>query len=387
MEQPTEAFDPKNLFDFPDPYPMFAMMRATTPVSHVQMMNRESYLVSRYDDAYEVLRDNELFSSRANFEVGKFFGRTLIEMDGKEHTRHRSLVQNMFSAKALDVLAVVCQGLVDELLDDVQKDTRADLVEQFSLRFPVQVIGRVLGIPRAEYPKYQKWALQLVGFSKDPPAGLAASQALHTYLTPIIQAHRAAPTDDVISKLVTGTVDGVGLTDDEVVNFLRLLIPAGAETTSRLIGTMLFALLSERERYERVRADRSLVPWAIEESLRWETPVVFVAREATRTTEIRGVEIPAGKNVSAIIGAGNRDPEKYPDPDTFDLDRHADDHLSFGFGRHFCLGYNLAKLEARTALNAVLDRLPKLRIDPDAPPPSVRGMAFRSPPALPVRFD
>jgi pulcherriminic acid synthase len=105
MEQPTEAFDPKNLFDFPDPYPMFAMMRATQPVSFVQMMNRESYLVSRYDDAYDVLRDNELFSSRANFEVGKFFGRTLIEMDGKEHTRHRSLVQNMFSAKALDALA------------------------------------------------------------------------------------------------------------------------------------------------------------------------------------------------------------------------------------------------------------------------------------------
>ena len=387
MEQPAEAFDPQNLFDFPDPYPMFAMLRATTPVSHVQMFNRESYLVSRYDDAYEVLRDNELFSSRANYEVGKFFGRTLIEMDGREHTRHRSLVQNMFSAKALDALAVTCEQLVHELLDDVQRDTRADLVAQFSLRFPVQVIGRVLGIPRADYPKYQKWALQLVGFSKDPPAGMAASQALHAYLTPIIQAHRAAPTDDVISKLVTGTVEGTGLTDDEVVNFLRLLIPAGAETTSRLIGTMLFALLSERDRYERVRADRSLVPWAIEESLRWETPVVFVAREATRTTEIRGVEIPEGKNVSAIIGAANRDPEKYPDPDAFDLDRHADDHLSFGFGRHFCLGYNLAKLEARTALTAVLDRLPNLRIDPDAPPPSVRGMAFRSPPSLPVRFD
>jgi cytochrome P450 len=251
----------------------------------------------------------------------------------------------------------------------------------------VQVIGRVLGIPRAEYPKYQKWALELVGFSKDPPKGMAASQAFRTYLLPIIQAHRAAPTDDVISKLVTGTVDGVGLTDDEVVNFLRLLIPAGAETTSRLIGSMLFALLVERDRYERVRADRSLVPWAIEETLRWETPVVFVAREATRSTEIRGVEIPEGKNVAVIIGAGNRDPEKYPEPDRFDLDRHADDHLSFGFGRHFCLGYTLAKLEARTALGAVLDRFPKLRIDPDAPPPAVRGMAFRSPPALPVRFD
>src|SRR5204863_309612 len=142
--------------------------------------------------------------------------------------------------------------------------------------------------------------------------------------------------DDVITKLVTGTVDGVGLTDDEVISFLRLLLPAGAETTSRLMGSMFFALLADREeRLERVRADRALAPWAVEETLRWETPVLFVARQATRPTEIAGVPIPEGKVVSAVIASGNRDEAHYPDPDRFDLDRRADDHLSFGFGRHF----------------------------------------------------
>ena len=136
-----------------------------------------------------------------------------------------------------------------------------------------------------------------------------------------------------------------------------------------------------------MRADRSLVPWAIEETLRWETPVVFVARQTTRAVEIAGMEIPANNLVSAIVGSANRDETHFEDPDRFDLDRRPTDHLSFAFGHHFCLGTHLARLETRTALNAVLDRLPGLRLDPDAPPPSVTGLAFRSPQALPVRFD
>src|SRR5690242_13471801 len=152
-------------------------------------------------------------------------------------------------------------------------------------------------------------------------------------------------------------------------------MPAGAETTSRLMGSMLFALLTEPARLERVRADRTLVPWVIEETLRWETPVLFVARQATRATEVGGVPVPEGGIVSAVIASANRDETHYPDPDRFDLDRRADDHLSFGFGRHFCLGYHLAKTEARAALTAVLDRLPALRLDPVAAPPRITGLA------------
>ena len=387
MDDVSAAFDPQLMFDFPDPYPMFAEMRRTDPVAHVSMMNRESYVLTRYDDVAAVLRDGDTYSSRANAEVSKFMGRTILEMDGKEHTRHRALISSIFSARAIDALQPVIDSLAHERVDAFERDGRADLVSALTTIFPVQVIAHIVGVPRTDYASFMRWSLDLIAFSKNPQRGRDASRTLHDYLLPIVREHRAAPRDDVIGKLVTGTVEGLGLTDDEVISFLRLLLPAGAETTSRLMGSMLFALLTEREdRLERVRADRSLVPWVIEETLRWETPVLFVARQAMREMVIGGVTVPEGMTVSAVIASGNRDETHYTDADRFDLDRRADDHLSFGFGRHFCLGYHLAKMEARAALTAVLDRLPGVRLDPDAEPPRITGLAFRSPQALPVRF-
>jgi cytochrome P450 len=351
------------------------------------MMTRESDVVTRYDDVWSVLHDGETFSSRANVEVSRFMGRTILEMDGKEHHRHRALISSIFTARAIDALQGVIEGLVHELIDGLLRERRADLVSDLTTIFPVQVIAHIVGVPRTDYARFMRWSLDLIAFSKDPRRGREASRSLHDYLLPIVQRRRAEPCDDVIGRLVTGTVDGVGLTDDEVISFLRLLLPAGAETTSRLMASMFFALLTEREsRLERVRAERALVPWAIEETLRWETPVLFVARQTTRPTEIAGIEIPAGMIVSAVIASANRDETHYPDPDRFDLDRRADDHLSFGFGHHFCLGYHLAKMEARTALGAVLDRLPAIRLDPEADPPRITGLAFRSPQTLRVRF-
>ncbi len=388
MDDVSSAFDPQLMFDFPDPYPMFAGLRQTEPVKHIVMMQRASYVVTRYDDVAAVLRDADTFSSRANAEVGKFFGRTIIEMDGKEHGRTRALVSTVFVARSLDTMRPLAERLVDTLLDGLVPAGRADLVAQLTTVFPVQMIAHIVGVPPADYAQFMAWSLDLVAFAKDPVRGRAASNTLREYLLPIIGARRAAPRDDVITRLVTGTVEGVGLTDEDVVSFLRLLLPAGAETTSRLMGSMLVALLIERAtRWERVRADRMLIPWAIEETLRWETPVLFVPRQTTRATEIAGVPIAADQMVSVVIASANRDERHYPDPDRYDLDRRADDHLSFGFGKHFCLGYHLAKLEAHTVLTALLDRLPGLRLDPDAEPPRITGLAFRSPPALRVRFD
>jgi cytochrome P450 len=387
MENLSDAFDAQLLFDHPDPYPIFAMLRNTQPVAWIDMMRRPAFIVSKYDDCLTILKDAETFSSRANAEVGRFFGRTLVEMDGREHTRHRALVQQAFVPKAMDAIVPVMESLVQELLDGAARERRVDLVERFTERFPVQVIAHIVGVPRADYARFQRWTIDLVGFAKDPAEGHAAAAAIADYLLPIVRARRAEPRDDVISRLVTGTVDGAGLTDDEVISFLRLLLPAGAETTFRLIGNMLFALLTERSRFERLRADRTLVGWAIEETLRWETSILFVGRESTRATELRGVPIPAGRMVFALLASGNRDEDHYPDPDRYDLDRHADDHLSFGFGRHHCLGYHLARQEAVIALGAVLDRLPNLRLDPDAPAPTITGLAFRSPKALPVLLD
>jgi cytochrome P450 len=311
-------------------------------------------------------------------------GRTVIEMDGKEHTRHRALVQQVFVPKGMDALTPVLERLVGELCDRMAGDPRADLVAQFTECFPIQVIAHMVGIPREDYPRYTDWAYAIVGFAKDFARGIEASTEMRQYLLPVIADRRAAPRDDVISKLVTGRVDGQGLTDEEAVSFLRLLVPAGAETTMRLIGNMLVALLTDRERWERVRADRSLVGWAIEETLRWETSVLMVSREATRPVELHGVEIPERGLVSVIVASANRDERHYERPDEWDLDRRMDDHLSFGFGRHHCLGYHLARLEARVALETLLDRFPAMRLDPDAPPPVIRGLAFRSPKTLRV---
>jgi cytochrome P450 len=385
MDDVSGAFDPQLMFDFPDPYPMFAEMRHSNPVAHIQMMSRESWVVTRYQDVWTVLRDGETYSSRANAEVSRFMGRTILEMDGREHGRHRALISSIFQSRAIDLLEPVIESLVHARIDRFAAAGRADLVADLTTVFPVEVIAHIVGVPGTDYARFMRWSLDLIAFSKDPKRGLEASASLRDYLLPIVRQHRADPRDDVIGRLVTGTVEGVGLSDEEVISFLRLLLPAGAETTSRLMGSMFFALLVERDRLERVRHDRGLVPWAIEETLRWETPVLFVARQTTRPTEIAGEPIDAGKMVSAVIASGNRDETHFPDPDRFDLDRRADDHLSFGFGRHFCLGYHLAKMEARLALGAVLDRLPGLRLDPDAEAPRITGLAFRSPQALRVR--
>jgi cytochrome P450 len=356
-------------------------------VAHISFMTRQAWLVTRYADVAAVLRDAETFSARANAEVGKYMGRTIIEMDGREHTRTRALVASVFTPRAIDALAPVAERLVHERIDAFAAARRADLVADLTTVFPVHMIAHIIGVPRADTHRFMEWSLDLIAFSKDPARGRAASQTLHEYLLPLVRERRAEPRDDVITRLVTGKVEGVGLSDDEVISFLRLLLPAGAETTSRVTASMLFALLVERKAgFERVHADRTLVPWALEETLRWETPVVFVARQATRATSIAGVDVPAGHMVSAVIGSANRDERRFPDPDRFDLDRRTDDHLSFGFGQHFCLGYHLARLEARTVLTALLDRLPDLRLDPDAEAPRVTGLAFRSPRALPVRF-
>jgi cytochrome P450 len=380
-------FDPQMIFDHPDPYPMFAMMRSSMPVMRVEFMNRVAYTVTKYDDCLAVLKDSETYSSRSNAEVGKVMGRTLIEMDGKEHTRHRMLIQQIFVPRNLDRLEPVLAGLVHEIVDRFAGRPSADLVADFTEQFPVQVMAHLTGIPRADHPQFQRWAIDIIGFPKDLEKGLAAAESLRQYLLPIIRERRAHPADDVISKLASGTVDGEGLTDDEVVSFLRLLIPAGAETTFKLLGNLFVALLSDREaRYERVRADRSLIPWAIEETLRWETSVLMVSRQATRDVEIRGVPIPAGTNLSVLNASGNRDEDHYENPDVYDLDRRADDHLAFAFGRHHCLGYHLARMEIRIALDAILDRLPGLRLDPDAPPPQILGLAFRAPKRVDVRI-
>ena len=402
------GYDPMRQFaelagDVRDPYPMFAGIRAETPVLHVEVGGGSGryrhdekapritslFTVTSYELAQQVLTDHERFSSAANaMTIGPVMGRTILEMDPPEHQRHRALVAKAFRARILDQWSDTIIGrCLGELIDDFARDGHADLIPQLTFPFPVQVIARILGLPEADWPRFLRLSTQLIAVMRNWEGALAASRELRGYFAEIIADRRRHTRDDLVSQLISAEVDGRRLSDDEIYPFLLLLLPAGAETTYRSSSNLLFGLLSHPGQLDMVRADRGLVPQAIEEALRWETPLLTVARLATEDVELGGVRIPAGSFVAVSLGSANRDPGRYADPDAFDVVREGGQPTSFGSGIHKCLGMHLARMEMRVLLNAVLDRLPGLRLDPDAEDVHIHGLIFRSPPNLPVRFD
>jgi cytochrome P450 len=336
-----------------------------------------------------VLRDGDTFSSSVYHDVvGAVMGHTVLEMDQPEHRAHRALVSQAFRAKTLARWEHgLIEMVIDQLIDAFEPTGRAELVRQFTFAFPVQVIAQILGLPRSDYPKFQRWSLELLSVSRDWQRGLTASAALRQYFSDVLADRRLHPADDLITDLSTAEIDGQRLSDDEIFAFLRLLLPAGVETTYRSSGNLLYGLLTHLDQLGVVAQDRSLLPQAIEEGLRWEPPILFIMRRATRDTEVDGVPIPAGAIVNVCVGSANRDQFRYRDPDRFDIFRDPQQHMTFGFGPHMCLGMHLARMETRIALSALLDRLPNVRLDPDHQPAYIQGVAFRSPAALHVRFD
>jgi cytochrome P450 len=234
---------------------------------------------------------------------------------------------------------------------------------------------------------FQRWAIAITSVTTNWDRGMAASEALRDYFATILDERRRHPADDLISELVQAEVDGRKLEDEEIYSFLRLLLPAGVETTYRASGSMLYGLLTNPDQLQAVVADRDLLVPAFEETIRWEPPVTVILRQATRGTELAGVPVQKGADVGLLLGAANRDERKYEDPDHFDLFRESKQNVGFGFGIHVCLGMHLARMETRVALNTLFDRLPDLHLDA-APDQDlhIRGMAFRSPIALPVAF-
>jgi cytochrome P450 len=371
-----------------DPYPVYKRLRDEQPAIPVNTIMGVNYMITRYDDVLAILKDGKLYSSRANARgIGIVMGRTILEMEGKEHVRHRNLIAPFFGPRAMKTeMPEVVGRIVHGLIDEFAGAGRAELVQQFTFTFPMQVMASIIGIPVSDYHAFHRMALDLISVGDDPARGFQAASDLVAYLTPLMEQRQAEPAEDLLSKLAHAEVEGNRLSGEEVLSFLRLLLPAGAETTYRLTGSCLFALLRHPEVYEEVRADRSAIEPLIQETLRWESPVQFVSREPTSDVEIGGFPVPAGAMLSVVVGSANRDERHYAEPDRFALQRRNDDHLAFGFGEHFCAGSHLALLEARMALNAVLDRLPNLRLD-DSEESHVVGLAFRSPNALPVRFD
>jgi cytochrome P450 len=399
-------FDPYELKDMVggtirDPYPLFHELLLQSPVhtGPIDLGDGEEIdsdpsrpppaTVFGFDEVVQVLRDAETYSSIVYEDVmGIVMGRTILQMDEPEHKKVRDLVASSFRSKMLarweeELVAVV----VNELVDSFIGEGRTDLVRSVTFNFPVQVIARILGLPREDYQRFQRWALEITSVARDWDRGVAASAALRDYFAEVMEERRSAPGDDLISDLVRAEVDGEHLSDEDIYSFLRLLLPAGVETTYRASGSLLFALLNDRAQFDALYQDRSLFPQAFEEVVRWEPPVTLILRRATRDTVLAGVAIEKGADVALMIGAANRDDRKYTEPDRYDMFRSQRQHVGFGFGVHVCLGMHLARMESRIAINTLFDRLGPFTLDPDADPPHIEGMAFRSPLSLPVVFD
>ncbi len=341
-----------------------------------------------YDECQTVLTHPDTFSSSIYDQVmGPVMGRTLLELEGAEHRASRALVSPSFRSALLERWrSELVEVVVHELIDRFAPRGRAELAREFTFAFPVQVIARIMGLPRQDYLRFQRLSIELLNVVYDWDCGIAASASLKTYFKEVLAERRRNPQDDLISTLAESEIDGVRLTDDEIFAFLLLILPAGVETTYRASGNLLVALLTEPALWDALRADRGMLRGAFEEALRWEPPITTVVRRAVRDCELGGLAIPAGTHVSVSVAAANRDPMRYPDPDRFDPTRRNIAHLTFGGGPHLCLGMHLARMEATVAINALLDRLPDLRLDSSAPAPHVVGVAFRSPAALPVEF-
>lgn len=377
------------------PYPIWAELRQSPcPIAEVDGMtmgvhDHPSFLVTRWEDVEHVLRDGETFSSSINAEhIGQFMGELMLAMDGKEHRAYRNLVAHAFRASQLEHWDDdLVRPTINRLIDAIAPLGRADLVAAITSQYPVQVICGIVGVPVEDAAQFQQWAEEINTGPLNPPQGMAASQAMRDYLAPLVEARRVQPTGDFLSDLVHAEIEGEQLTDGKLYGFLRLLLPAGAETTFRAMGNALTALLTVPGLMDRVRSEPDLLPAMIEETLRWETSVTQVSRVATRDTELAGCPIPKGAVMNVLTGSANRDEARYPHPEDFDVDRPAQNHITFGTGQHQCLGMHLARMEMRVGLQTILDRLPNLRLDPDAPPPVIEGLAFRGPDALHVRFD
>jgi cytochrome P450 len=353
------------------------------------------YTAASYDAVFEVLRDGRRFSSAGYAEVMEpVLGRTILQMDEPEHHGYRSLLSQVFRRGAMDaweteIVRPIVEAAVDEIAtaaDGRSNGHRADLVRQLTFPFPIRVMAGLLALPEDRLAEFHRLAVELIGVEVDLDRAAKASGELAELLQPVVDARRARPGDDLISVLAGAEHEGQRLTDEEILSFCRLLLPAGAETTYRSASNLLVGLLTHPDQLDAVRADRRLIPQAIDEGLRWEPPLLTIFRLATEDTEVCGVPIPAGSGVVINIGSANHDERRWDRPDEFDVLRPPQPSLSFASGPHTCLGMHLARMETRVMLEALFDRLPGLRLDLESPSPIITGRTFRSPTEVNVMF-
>nr|WP_090277882.1 cytochrome P450 [Mycolicibacterium komanii] len=352
-----------------------------------ELLPPEEWTLFDYDSVFAAFRDCDVYGSQVYHRtIELVFGPTILGMHGKQHHDHRGLISNAFRQSALaqwepEVIVPICDRLVDEFLDDGE----ADLVKAMTFEFPTRVTAALLGLPQEDLDLFRRLSFELISITEDIEAGLTASVALGEYFQAQIDQRRRRMTDDIIGDLVGAEIDGEKLTDEAIIAFLRLLLPAGLETTYRSSGNLLYLLLTHPEQLAALERDRELIPAAIEEGLRFETPLVSVPRCTTRDVEIHGIPIPEGAQVNLCIGSANRDEKRWENADVFDIHRPRRAHTSFAGGLHSCLGMHLARVETRVMLTSLFDRATdfELQIDDDT---RLAGLPFRSPIHLPVTF-
>ncbi|MEB3070675.1 cytochrome P450 [[Mycobacterium] vasticus] len=315
---------------------------------------------------------------------------SMVHLDGPEHTRMRKLVVRAFTPRAVKRLVDPTHAIANGLVDNFIARGRADLSAEFAFSLPAMVIAELVGIPAGDRGPFIKWADDAVAAAGPDSSGYAESDAeLREYVLGIIDQRRREPGEDLLSDLVQIHDDGDSLTTEELVAVVRMLILAGTDTTSNLIGSMLHYLLSERSRWERLSADRTLIPNVIEETLRIDPPLYWVPRKSAVDVEMAGVVIPSGTMVCNAVGHANRDPEVVTRPDEWDMERPAAEnrtHWTFGFGEHFCIGSALARMEAAAALEVLLDRIPDVGLADDYNYFPHGPMMMRGVKAMPVTF-
>jgi cytochrome P450 len=352
--------------------------------------------VYRFDLVEKVFRDPQLFSSSYNrAPLREVIGRTILEMDPPDHQRYRILLQGAFTKKEMERWErTFVRDIVASALDGIVPLGKADLARDFAFHYPITVTAVAAGLPIEDVPTFYEQAVFLTNVAAPHEERLRASAELGAIVQRLIVERRREPRDDLISILTHAELPGTDggsperLSDEEIVAFLRLLVPAGAQTTYRTLTNLLYGLLTRPEQLEALRADRSLVPKAIEEGLRWEPPLIFLGRSTTADTELAGCAVAAGTVVNLCLAAANRTPGRWPEPDEFNIFRPTLAHMSFGQGNHICLGIHFARMELRVALELILDKLPGLRLDPDhAEGIHVDGLIARTAVSLPCVWD
>jgi len=385
-----------------DPYPLYRRLRTEDPVHWDSFLH--AWVVTRYPDVIRVL--HHFSASRtptpeqlsgmnlsALNPIAKVMVRQMLFLDPPDHTRLRTLASAAFTPARVERLRSHIQDIADSLIDGLVSKRSMDLVADFAAPLPAIVTAEMLGVPVADHEKLKNWsadfAEMLGNFQHNPdrfPRVLSSVESMGAYFRSAMKEQRVHPRDGLIHAMMTAEVDGSKLSEEEIVANLIVTMVGGQETTTNLIGNGMVTLLRNRSEMERLRADSSIIHPAVEELLRYESPSQHTARVAPEDLEMGGMQIRKRQAVIAVMGAANRDPERFPDPDRLDLTRPDNRHLAFGWAAHFCFGAPLARIEGQIAFETLLRRLPNLALKPDAPLTWRHNLGLRGLTAVPVEF-